>query len=95
MERERSIVASYSLQSSILHWSAGLSLAAPLLTQLHANLPGKATDGVPSAWAPNACVTSAGSWLFLGSHLAVVAIWEVNQYTEDLSLSAFQIKRNL
>lgn len=54
-------------------------LSAPVLIWLPANDLGKAVDGNPTVWSPN---HSGGrprsSWLWLGTALAVAAIWTVN-----------------
>lgn len=76
-------------------------LAAPFLFHLPANGPGKAQDGGPSVWTPAIHLgdleKASGSWHWPGPVPAVVAVWEVNQPLEGLSVqnSAFQRNKSL
>lgn len=62
--------------------------AALLPIQLPTNAPREAADDGPSVWAPATYVGYLdgvpGSWLQPAPALAVVDIWEVNLWMEDL-----------
>lgn len=67
----------------------GLAGVSPTLLQMQlpTKMPGKATEHSSSAWLPADLNSIIGSWLWPDPGLAIVAIWEMNQGTEDLSES--------